>query len=186
MILKVLPSRFQKRSNKKIRPDELLKVNGIALIDNDNNLQFSGYGHTLSSCHMSFPSFDYLKSGLLGDDKAVMNYFRHFTAAEEFVMDDRSFEKWRKPMYSSIHVSKGCVAKCTFCQRGAKGYSTYELKDLEKHLEQLKKYDVIIDEMTRILVRIKNILMKLLNFFTNIICYGNVRGSDVRVLKKKI
>jgi|MDTF01.1.fsa_nt_gb anaerobic magnesium-protoporphyrin IX monomethyl ester cyclase len=131
-----------KRSNKKIRPDELLKVNGIALIDNDNNLQFSGYGHTLSSCHMSFPSFDYLKSGLLGDDKAVMNYFRHFTAAEEFVMDDRSFEKWRKPMYSSIHVSKGCVAKCTFCQRGAKGYSTYELKDLEKHLEQLKKYDV--------------------------------------------
>ena len=62
---------------------------------------------------MSFPSFDYLKSGLLGDDKAVMNYFRHFTAAEEFVMDDRSFEKWRKPMYSSIHVSKGCVSKCT-------------------------------------------------------------------------
>ena len=48
----------------------------------------------------------------------------------------------RSAMYSSIHVSKGCVAKCTFCQRGAKGYSTYELKDLEKHLEQLKKYDV--------------------------------------------
>ena len=91
---------------------------------------------------MSFPSFDYLKSGLLGDENAVANYFRHFTQAEEFIMDDRSFEKGRRPMYSSIHVSKGCVAKCTFCQRGAKGYTTYNLEDLEKHLVQLKKYDV--------------------------------------------
>ena len=131
-----------KRSNKKIRTDELLKINGIAVLDDTNKLKFSGYGHTLSSCHMSFPSFDYLKSGLLGDEVAVKNYFRHFTEAEEFVMAEKSFEKGRKPMYSSIHVSKGCVAKCTFCQRGAKGYTLYNLKDLEKHLEQLKKYDV--------------------------------------------
>lgn len=131
-----------KKKNKKIRVEELLQIKGIAVLDAENKLQFSGYGHTLSTCDMSFPSFDYLKSGLLGDDEALNNYFRHFTQGEEFVMDDRSFEKDRRTMYSSIHVSKGCVAKCTFCQRGAKGYTTYNLDDLEKHIEQLKKYNV--------------------------------------------
>lgn len=131
-----------KKRNKKIRLEELLKIKGIAVLDYENKLQFSGYGHTLSTCDMSFPSFDYLKSGLLGDEKALNNYFRHFTQGEEFVMDDRSFDKDRRPMYSSIHVSKGCVAKCTFCQRGSKGYTIYNLDDLEKHLEQLKKYNV--------------------------------------------
>lgn len=45
-------------------------------------------------------------------------------------------------MACSIHVSKGCVAKCTFCQRGSKGYTVYNLDDLDRHLEELKKYDV--------------------------------------------
>ena len=131
-----------KNRNKKIYIDEMLEIKGIALVDEKNELRFSGYGHTLPSCHMSFPSFDYLKSGLNGDDKAVYNYFRPFDASEEFLMDDRSFEKGRRPMISSIHVSKGCVAKCTFCQRGSKGYTTYNLDDLEKHLVQLKNYNV--------------------------------------------
>ena len=134
--------RKNKSKNKKIYSDELLEVKGIAVIDDNNDLKFSGYGHSLSSCHMSFPSFDYLKSGLNGDEKAVYNYFRPFNASEEFLMDDRSLEKNRRPMVSSIHVSKGCVAKCTFCQRGSKGYTTYNLNDLEKHLVQLKNYNV--------------------------------------------
>ena len=134
--------RKNKNRNKKIYTDELLEVKGIALVDENSELRFSGYGPTLSSCHMSFPSFDYLKSGLNGDDKAVYNYFRPYNASEEFLMDDRSYEKGRRPMVSSIHVSKGCVAKCTFCQRGSKGYTTYNLDDLDKHLVQLKNYNV--------------------------------------------
>ena len=131
-----------KNKNKKIYTDEMLEIKGIALVDENSELRFSGYGPTLSSCHMSFPSFNYLKSGLNGDDKAVYNYFRPYNASEEFLMDDRSYEKDRRPMVSSIHVSKGCVAKCTFCQRGSKGYTTYNLDDLEKHLVQLKNYNV--------------------------------------------
>ncbi len=134
--------RKNKNRNKKIYTDEILEIKGIALVDENSELRFSGYGPTLSSCHMSFPSFDYLKSGLNGDDKAVYNYFRPYNASEEFLMDDRSYEKDRRPMVSSIHVSKGCVAKCTFCQRGSKGYTTYNLDDLEKHLVQLKNYNV--------------------------------------------
>ena len=91
---------------------------------------------------MSFPSFEYLKTGLQGDNEALKNYFRHFSLAEEFLLDERSFEKHRRPMSTSIHTSKGCVAKCTFCQRGSKGYITYNLDDLEKHLIELKEFNV--------------------------------------------
>ena len=130
-------------NNEKLILEELKKIKGLAVLDNHNNeIIFTGYGHTLSSCHMSFPSFDYLKSGLQGNDQAVQNYFRPFDLTLGFRMDERCFEKNRRPMVSSIHVSKGCVAKCTFCQRGAKGYTTYNLDDLEKHLLQLKKYNV--------------------------------------------
>ncbi len=127
--------------NDKINVDELSKIRGLSFLGKDNDLVFTGYGH-IQSCQMSFPSFDYLKSGLNENEEAINNYFRPFYLSEEFVMDDRSFEKGRREMLCSLHVSKGCVAKCTFCQRGAKGYLVYNLDDLEKHLIQLKKYNV--------------------------------------------
>ena len=123
--------------------EELLKVRGIATLDNEKKLRFSGYGQTLPTCHMSFPSFDYLKSGLQNNDEALKNYFRPIGAQQTFSMDDRSFEKGRRPMISSIYLSKGCVAQCTFCQRGSKGYKVYDLGKLENHLKNLRdKYNV--------------------------------------------
>ena len=53
-------------------------------------------------------------------------------------MDDRSFDKKRSPMVTSIYLSKGCVARCTFCQRGSKGYAVYDLSKLETHLKNLR------------------------------------------------
>ena len=116
----------------------MVLIHFLSIIDNDKNLRFSGYGQTLRGCEMSFPSFEYLKTGLLGNNKMWQNYFRPFNLHEEFVMDDRAFEKWRKPMAVSILLSKGCVAKCTFCQRGAKGYNVYDLDKLESHLKNLR------------------------------------------------
>jgi radical SAM superfamily enzyme YgiQ (UPF0313 family) len=155
-----------KSGRNKMDIDKLLEVKGIAILDKntddkpeysmedwhmiqkkektneDDILRFSGYGKRLSTCDMSFPDFDYLKSGLLGDDEALQNHFRHFTLNENFIMDERSFEKGRRPYVTSINTSKGCVARCTFCQRGSKGYTTYDLDKLEKFILELKKYDV--------------------------------------------
>jgi radical SAM superfamily enzyme YgiQ (UPF0313 family) len=130
------------KDNKKFNFDELKKIKGLAFLDDNKEIFFSGYGKKLSSCNMSFPSFEYLKSGLQGNDEAVQNYFRPFDLTLSFRMDERCFEKNRRPMVGTIHVSKGCVARCTFCQRGSKGYTTYNLDDLEKQLLQLKKYNV--------------------------------------------
>ena len=116
--------------------EKLLQIKGIAIIDEDE-LKFSGYGDTLPGCEMNFPDFEYLKSGLLDQETDVDNYFREFKDNEIFSMDSRSYEKNRKPNMVNMFTSKGCVAKCTFCQRGSKGYMVYDLDKLDKYLKHL-------------------------------------------------
>lgn len=141
-ILKKIQENIDQGKNK-IDKDELLKVKGVALLDENNHLKFSGYGERLSSCDMTFPDFEYLKSGLLGQEDKFLNHFRRFDDHETFQIDPRCWEQGKKLPYAhSIYTSKGCVARCTFCQRGAKGYSTYDLDKLEKYIINLKKYNV--------------------------------------------
>lgn len=141
-ILNFMKDHLESRNNK-FDIDKLLEVKGIAILDDNNNLKFSGYGQRVASCHMHTPSFEYLKSGLQGDEKALQNYFRHFKRHDAFRIDPRSYEKGRKPMSMSLFTSKGCVAKCTFCQRGSLGYLTYDLDKMEEHLKHCRdKYDI--------------------------------------------
>ena len=122
--------------------EKLLEIKGIAVLNHTGELKFSGYGARLSTCDMTFPDFEYLRSGLLGDDEAFHNHFRHFSLNENFIMDERSFEDGRRPLVAGINTSKGCVAKCTFCQRGSKGYTVYDLKKLEDYILMLKDHNV--------------------------------------------
>ena len=71
----------------KLDIDKLLEVKGIAILD-ENELKFSGYGTTLPGCEMTFPDFEYLKSGLLDKPESVKNYFRKFKDNEIFSMDN--------------------------------------------------------------------------------------------------
>ncbi len=139
-ILNAVNSHLKTGNNNKLDIEQLLKIKGIALIDNDKNLKFTGYGQSLAGCHMSFPSLQYLETGLQGDKEAMKNYFRPRLQSNSgaFSMDDRYFEEGRRPMITSIFLSKGCVAKCTFCQRGSKGYYVYDLSKLESHLKNLR------------------------------------------------
>ena len=131
-----------KENKNQLDLNELSKIRGLAFLEN-NKLKFTGYGETLKGCNLNFPDFDWLKSGLHGDEEALKNYFRPFDKVEEFIMDPRAWEKGRKPMVVNIFTSKGCVAKCTFCQRGSKGYDVYDLDKLDKYLVTLKEqYDV--------------------------------------------
>ena len=63
-----------------------MEVKGIALLDDSKNLKFSGYGQKLAGCNMSFPSFDYLKSGLQGDEEAFKNYLNHGRDMTNFIL----------------------------------------------------------------------------------------------------
>ena len=74
-ILKYMKEHLKTGRNK-FDINKLLEVKGIAVLDDNKNLKFSGFGQALASCHMVFPDFEYYKSGLLGDDEALQNYFR--------------------------------------------------------------------------------------------------------------
>jgi len=136
-ILNFMKSHLETKKNE-IDIEQLLNVKGIAILDKDKNLRFSGYGQALPTCDMSFPSFKYLKSGLQNNDKAFQNYFRPVHTHAGFSMDDRSYEKGRRPNVVQIYLSKGCVARCTFCQRGSLGYRLYDLEKLESYLKDLR------------------------------------------------
>ena len=136
-ILKFMKEHLEVGKNS-LNIDKLLEVKGIAVLDDDKNLKFSGYGKRLSNCDMSFPDYKFLKSGLEGDEESFNNYFRPVYKHDDFLFDDRTWEKGRKPNVAATLLTKGCVAKCTFCQRGSKGYSIFDYKKLEAHLKDLK------------------------------------------------
>jgi radical SAM superfamily enzyme YgiQ (UPF0313 family) len=53
------------------------------------------------------------------------------------------YEKYKNKKMARIFISRGCVARCTFCQRATKGYRVYAINDVETYILELKeKYNV--------------------------------------------
>ena len=90
-----------------------------------------------------YPDYDLLKSGMKLNPDGFNNYFRKGVESEWFYSDERAHEPDRRPNFSLLWTTKGCVAKCTFCQRTIKGYRVGNLAALDEHLKELKeKYNV--------------------------------------------
>ena len=53
------------------------------------------------------------------------------------------YEKIKDKRFMSVFSSRGCVARCTFCQRGQNGYRSYAPNDFEAHITELsEKYNI--------------------------------------------
>lgn len=130
---------------------ELSQIKGLTYIDENGELQFNGYADRIPSSANPFPDYDILALGLINRPEMLQNYFREGLGSDWFRQDPRSHEKNRRPKFAALWVTKGCVARCTFCQRSTKGYRLFDLKALDEHLTLLaEKYDVgfiqIVDE----------------------------------------
>lgn len=129
----------------------LAAIKGLAYLDENGFLQFTGYGPQVPGDHMPFPDYEILKAGLKDRPQDMANYFRRGLGSTHFQTDPRSWEKGRRPMLAQLWSSKGCVARCTFCQRSTKGYRIPRIDKLDAHLKMLAEtYDVgfihILDE----------------------------------------
>lgn len=124
--------------------EKLKKIKGIAFINKDNEMEFTGYGEPIPDRENPYPDYDLLAKGLLSKPYLVNNYFRKGKeSANWFAKDQRSFEPGRKPNMAMAWVGKGCIGRCTFCQRFCKGYHLFDLKKFEEHIKELKnRYDV--------------------------------------------
>lgn len=119
----------------------LQKIKGLAYLNRKGELIFNGYGERLHSEEMNLTAdYEILRAGLRGKDHLLRNYFRRGKYATWFRHDPRAHERGRRPNIASMNTAKGCVAKCTFCQRATKGYRRSRIDIIEESLLYLIKH----------------------------------------------
>ena len=136
----------------------LHQIKGLAFTDENNKLRVTGNAEQLSAsegclhCH----DFEKLRRGLQkfsGSDALLHEYFpkvknisefeKHMLKGQIYPELLKVYERNKNKKMGSIHTSKGCVARCTFCQRQTKGYRVFSIGDLETHIIKLKeKYNI--------------------------------------------
>lgn len=132
---------------------ELNKVKGLAFIDQDNKLKVTGNAEQLPSSELTSPDFDKHKLGLQkfgGNGDYLNDVFESINDLPSFIGDFiqggdlypdalKFYENNKNKKIGHLQTVRGCVARCTFCQRGTKGYRIYEVNDLETQIIELKE-----------------------------------------------
>jgi len=130
---------------------KLIEVKGVAFLDENGKINLNGFGVSIPAEEMLYADYELLKTGLKDKPELITNYLRPASAVGWFDFDDRAKDKDRGKFLAGIYTSKGCVARCTFCQRSTKGYRTNPLEHLDNHLKYLKEnfnvgHIIVLDE----------------------------------------
>lgn len=142
------------RSN--FNSDEFEKIKGLAFLNKKKELIVTGYADQLNSSEMNPPNYDKLSFGLEefgGHKDLIYQFFPEIEVPsdhENLLHGEQTYpyavelyKKLKGKRMAKIDTSRGCVARCTFCQRATKSYRTYSSNDLESHVIELKeKYNV--------------------------------------------
>ena len=135
---------------------ELHNIKGLAFIDQDNKLKVTGNAEQLPATDLTTPDFDKHKLGLqkFGGNGEFLNdifepindlpnFIAHFMEGDLNPDALKFYENNKNKKIGHLQTARGCVARCTFCQRGTKGYRVYETNNLESQIIELKeKYNV--------------------------------------------
>jgi len=149
--IKLNPDRCEKKF------DELKKIEGLAYFDENNKIKMTGFGQQIKGTDMEYPSYDKWQKGLNDFGSGGELIHEVFEEADDFrnifglnlekqhytpeLLKIHSELKGKK--VGRIQTSKGCVAKCTFCQRATKGYRVFGQNHMEARIIELKeKYNV--------------------------------------------
>jgi radical SAM superfamily enzyme YgiQ (UPF0313 family) len=121
-----------------VNPATLRTVKGLAFLT-AGKIEFTGYGEPIPGGANFYPDYDLLLSGLKDKPELLANYFRPAMGTYYVRCDPRAkrqSETW--PMLAQLWTTKGCVARCTFCQRSTKGYRVFKPEGLDTHLKELR------------------------------------------------
>lgn len=130
---------YTKQHGRKIDPAALGQIKGLAFLNAAGEFLFTGFGEKLPASEMSLvPDYELLKQGLQDKPELLKNYFRLGRESNWFNHDPRAQEADRRPNVAMLMVNKGCVARCTFCQRPTKGFRAGDVTELEEHVIYLK------------------------------------------------
>tara|TARA_B100001123_G_scaffold402293_1_gene489788 strand:- start:1217 stop:3190 length:1974 start_codon:yes stop_codon:yes gene_type:complete len=137
------------RTHNEFDYNELSKIKGLAFIDENNKLKVTGNAAQLTSSEIGYPNYEKLVPGFReysGNPELVQEFFDIIKNSEEMKkskVGSKFYYENIENRRGEIETSRGCVARCTFCQRSTKGYRVYASDVLEKHVCELKeKYNV--------------------------------------------
>ncbi|MBI4439652.1 B12-binding domain-containing radical SAM protein [Candidatus Woesearchaeota archaeon] len=118
----------------------LKAISGLAFINRENEMEFAGYGNPIPDGENQFPDYGIIEKGLQKKSHLMMPYFfREASKCTWFARDSRTFEPGKKPFIAAGWLTKGCVGRCTFCQRFCKGYHTFDTNKFDQFLSMLKE-----------------------------------------------
>jgi radical SAM superfamily enzyme YgiQ (UPF0313 family) len=127
----------------------LSQIKGLAFIDENNKLKVTGYAEQLPTSEMVYPDFDKHKLSLQkfgGNGELIHEFFEPIKDRGDHLsrlLPKLNYEKNENKRIAELETAKGCVARCTFCQRYTKGYKPYVNSELENQIIKLKeKYNV--------------------------------------------
>lgn len=125
--------------SRKERFDVLRAVKGLAFLDENGVVAFTGYQPDLPEDRLYDLDYDILER-----DTDIKRYIIDPWYYIGFAMDPRSFEAHRKgKKLGTVVTTKGCVARCTFCHRWDKGIRFVPVDLVIERIKLLeKRYNV--------------------------------------------
>ena len=127
---------YFERNGREWKYDELRKIRGAVFLDGDGEMVFDGYAKGVPGGDLIQPDYDLLQAGLKDQPELIDKFFSHSYGI--FDLDIRVQNHW-STKGAQLISSKGCVAKCTFCQRATKGYRRADIDSIEEHVLMVKE-----------------------------------------------
>lgn len=119
--------------------EALRRIKGLTFLDAKGELVFTGFERLLRAEELFDPDYSILEKY-----SKIDHFITEFTTRPDYIVDPRSYEPHRKgKKMAVVTLSKGCVARCTFCHRWEKGYRTLPIVNLVRHIRYLQeRYNV--------------------------------------------
>jgi len=115
--------------------DKIKEIPGVAYLEG-SDAYIKGMGEQQQAKNIEYHSLKWIKNGLDNKDDLINNYVRPARMSGLFSLDHRVDDFIDLPL-ATIYTTKGCVARCTFCQRASKGYRTIPIEDIREYLVTL-------------------------------------------------
>lgn len=115
--------------------EKLRATKGLCFLDQDGKFQFTGYGQRPSAEEIEWPDYSILEAD------GSLSYFVSERIDDRFFGHTRASQAGEK--LATVIMTKGCVARCTFCHRWEKGFRARPVDQIIAHVQQLKdRYNV--------------------------------------------
>lgn len=119
--------------------DALRQIKGITFLDRKGDMVFTGFELAIPAEQFLDPDYS-----ILEQYSNIDLFINDFRIRPDYTSDPRSYQPHRQgKKMATLKLTKGCVARCTFCHRWDKGYRISPIGDIMRQVHYLvDRYNV--------------------------------------------